>query len=74
VVEDYEAFWFTTSFLAKDTVVTQAYLDSVDLIKDRERFLKILKEVDENKVDFKFIEPLKGGKYVVRKLNLLIQE
>ena len=51
----------------KDTIVSKEYLDKLK-IKHRREFIDLLNSIDLFSKIFIFIEPLKNGKYILRKV------
>ena len=71
--DTFDEFYF--SFDKKnDTIISKLYLNTLSLIKDRRKFIDSIKELDKAWIKFIFIEPIKGDKFILRKVRPVIFE
>jgi len=57
-----------------DTIVNEAYLKKINIIRTRKEFLSINSKFDETKNKFIFIVPTKCNNYILRTVRPLITE
>lgn len=71
--DTFDEFYF--SFDKKnDTIISKLYLNTLNLIKDRRKFIDSIKELDKAWIKFIFIEPIQCDKFILRKVRPVIFE
>ncbi len=73
---EYETFssWSFSFNRKNDTIISKSYLNTLNLIKDRRKFIDVIKHLDKVWIDFVFIEPTKCDKFILRKVQILTFE
>lgn len=70
---EYDAFeYFSFSFdRKKDTIISKSHLNTLTFIKDRRQFINAVKQHLSNVwTEYVFIEPIKYGKFILRKVKI----